>query len=725
MMAVVLVEWIGSRSVLGLLRPRQPGSTGVAFITTFVTTPVPTLREAIVALATTHHVYILASPIAVATDWRRGFYLGLEASLGDSPRAFNVKVLKFPLLHAKTVLLRSEADASLLVGSSNLTRGGLEMNEEANLHVSGSPTEPIFVEHEAWFHSLWSKAMPLREYVSEVPAVPEELFLDAVAQYDASDLAIGTAESGVPPVVGVGARMGGAPGEQDDRAASAPRRLLSTVWRNVVGGSSESVAHQSTRQRPNPRRDNFLDLYAYQQRALELAIGELRRGASPCIALPTGAGKTEVAIQLIWRYFLQPEFRIEFKQKRLLVVTPKRELCEQFYELLRERMPSAAPAQVVLYQDGAVCFDEVAPDTERPLVLVATDQSTGRLNSPLRDRLGEAGFGPHRFDAFILDEAHHRPSDMYHYTVEELGRGAKPCVGLTATPFRLDREPLGFDRYIVARLPSLIEAGFLAQPNYVPVQTRTRYRIAKDDLTGSKRDGGKDLSARKLAAIGRDERRTAVIADEIIAQKVKRGWVRTIVFCASVDEARNVSDRLQRTLRTQGVGCVVSSPGDDYDDDLGRDDAVEAFRLGELEILVNCQIFIEGFDVPDADSIVIARPTMSVNYYKQMMGRGCRISIAAQKTKFDLLDFLDDADLDDVGDLVHGHSLYGLFEKGYSFLDGEEEGVEDDVRIVYCDGSHDNGAHLLHRPFSQILTELDPGLRAVPGSPFHRARRTP
>ncbi len=713
------VKWVASRSVLEVLRLAPRESNGIACITTYVTTPVPDLRNAILDLAGSYHIHILASPIAVATIRRRDFYLDLEASDRlDPARSFRIAVLKFPLLHAKTALLRTASHASLLVGSSNLTRGGLEMNEEANVLVSGGPDEPIFVEHEAWFHGLWARATPLNEYIAQVPPVAEDEFLDAVGRYDAADLDVDLGEPAGKPTPHI---VRGGPDGIDDAHRGVP-----VARPNVpLGAGASTNARDSRAVRPSPRRDNFLDLYHYQQRALELAIEELRRGGSPCLGLPTGGGKTEVAIQIIRRYFLQPAFRVERAQKRLLVVTPKRELCAQFYNLLRERV-TPSEAHVVLYQDGGFVSGEREAIPDRPLVLVATDQAVGRLNSPLMDRLGEAGLGRHRFDAFILDEAHHSPSDMYHYSVEELGRGPKPRVGLTATPFRLDREPLGFDRYIVARLPRLIEAGFLAQPNYVPVRTHTRYRISKSDLMGSKRDGGKDLSAKKLASIGRDKQRTAVIADEIVAQKSRRGWGRTIVFCASVEEAHNVADRLGRTLGSERVGCVVSTGNDE--DDLGRDEAVDAFRLGELEVLVNCQIFIEGFDVPDADSIVIARPTMSLNYYKQMMGRGSRISVATQKTKFDLLDFVDEADLEDVDTaLVHGNSPYGLFERGYEFVDGRDRDQDHDHddeedEVVYCDGHDHDDEGLLSQPFSKVVAELDPVGRAMAGSPFHRAR---
>lgn len=613
------------------------------------------------------------------------------------------------LFHPKTVLVGLRLpDARqvrvAVVGSGNLTGGGLAHNTELGVISAEFLTPNTDVRWPQLAEILgawWKAAEPLRLHeVDELPVDAAEM-----ARVMAKPSTVRDADGQVVAQPSQSHhRLLGVPSGTDRRsdAPASPRPLFDE------SPTSASDDH---------RADSFQGLYEYQEKAVTQAIRALLDGQSPCVALPTGAGKTEIATEIIRRYFLTPQFHAGGKQTRVLVVTPKRELCRQFYEMLRARGVSEV-AHVVLYEDGRIVCSGPG-DRSRPLIFVATDKAAGRSDSLIMERLAEAGFGREFFDAFVLDEAHHAPSDAYQNTMDDLRRRPGSRVGLTATPFRLDGKPLEFDTYIVARLPHLIETGFLARPQFISAGTGAHYRIGKEDLTTlSNRSGSHDLKPAKLASIGRDRARTDAIVREILEHKERRRWTRTIVFCASVAEAQSVTMLLRRRIGDGGVACVVGEADAD-DIGLGRDDAVEAFRAGRLEILVNCQIFIEGFDVPDADSIVLARPTTSLNYYKQMIGRGSRICVHSKKVEFDVLEFSDQVDLDDGIELVHSQRAYGFFERGYGFAEANDELSE----YFYCDDSSAEHSDAFHVPLVHALARLEPAVSAHERSPFHRARR--
>ena len=715
------VDWIHSRDVLPAIGTL--GTPDLVWITTYVTSPHPALWQQLWRLGQLTPTRVLASPIAVATQGRRNFYDQLVAT----SHRFEVRVLSAPLLHAKTVYAVRAASASLLVGSSNLTRGGLEVNEEVNLSVLGDASDHVMVQHRDWFTRLWQVARILSDHCAATAPVEESELPSLIAQLNAADLA--SLPLGMSPLLGMPPQVNSHRGERGWDAAdsvsppSVPTRPTAPAAdRRMTVSTSGRAPTDLGGPQGRSRKDPFEELYPFQKTAYDLAKETLQRSKSPCLALPTGAGKTHVAVELIGNYLLSREFATKYKQRRILVVAPRRELCRHFYEVMTERIPGSR-ARFALQLGDAIETSDGRADRDRPLVLVTTDRSAGAKNSALLDRLADAGLGSELFDAVVLDEAHHAPSDMYYFAIEDLGRGKCPRVGMTATPFRFDREPLGFDAYITARLPRLIEAGFLARPRYITARTRASYRVERGDLSKSTRDGARDLNASKLASIGRDRTRTESIVREIIAQKRARGWRRTIVFCASVDECENVFDGLRRH-GLGAIGCVTSrAPLGDESDDLGRDGTVDAFRKGDLEMLINCQMFIEGFDVPDADSIVIARPTMSLNYYKQMLGRGCRVSIAAGKTTFDLLDFFDDVDFGGMdAQLVHGNREYGLFEMGYAYDDDPDEPDWLDGEVLHCDlGTGHTPHYPLDVPLASLLAELRPDVTAHPLSPFRRA----
>ena len=91
----------------------------------------------------------------------------------------------------------------------------------------------------------------------------------------------------------------------------------------------------------------------------------------------------------------------------------------------------------------------------------------------------------------------------------------------------------------------------------------------------------------------------------------------TIIYAVSIGHARNLAAVFNGSGIAAGLILGDTSP-------VNRTNAIEGFRTGKLKVLVNVAVATEGFDLPDASCIVIARPTKSLSLYLQMVGRGLR-----------------------------------------------------------------------------------------------------
>lgn len=188
-------------------------------------------------------------------------------------------------------------------------------------------------------------------------------------------------------------------------------------------------------------------------------------------------------------------------------------------------------------------------------------------------------------DLVVWDECHHAVSEQWS-TVMSAYADAH-VVGLTATPERGDGTALGnlFSSLVVVAQPSeLIEDGFL-----VPADVIWPGRLLR---------GG-------------------VIADPLAAWTEHARGMRTIVYAASVEHAYDLAARW--CAAGHRAACVEGQQAA-----AGRREIVEAFRSGGLDVLTNCQVLTEGFDVPSVECVVLACGCGTAGAYLQKVGRGMR-----------------------------------------------------------------------------------------------------
>ncbi|MEU0553260.1 DUF3427 domain-containing protein [Dactylosporangium sp. NPDC006015] len=234
---------------------------------------------------------------------------------------------------------------------------------------------------------------------------------------------------------------------------------------------------------------------------------------------------------------------------------------------------------------------------------------------------------PDHFDVIIIDEFHHAAAPSYRAIMEDL----KPqeLLGLTATPERADGLPLlhWFGDRIAAelRLWDAIEQHRLAPFAYYGIHDGIDLREVP-----WRRGRGYDDAA--LTEIYTSDMAWARFVYKQLDQHVTDvSTIRCLGFCVSVAHARFMAEQFQKL----GVAAVAVS-GETPDAE--RESAIRELEEGTLQVIFSVELFNEGVDVPDVDTLLMLRPTESATLFLQQLGRGLRI--ARGKSVCTVLDFV-------------------------------------------------------------------------------------
>lgn len=206
----------------------------------------------------------------------------------------------------------------------------------------------------------------------------------------------------------------------------------------------------------------------------------------------------------------------------------------------------------------------------------------------------------------IIDEAHRCLARTYREILTEYPNALR--LGLTATPWRLDRKGLHRlyeDMVETIQVQQLVEEGYL-----LPVRA---YAPDLPDLSDVKTKAG-DYDASELSAImGADK-----LVGNIVEHWKKLGENRrTVVFAASVENSLHLVDRFKEA-------GVVAEHLDGSTPELQRDAILGRLASGETRVCCNVDVLVEGYDLPSLGCVVLARPTKSLTRFLQQVGRGMR-----------------------------------------------------------------------------------------------------
>ena len=415
-----------------------------------------------------------------------------------------------------------------------------------------------------------------------------------------------------------------------------------------IGFSEQWAGTRNRRRPPYMEVDGPVTLSPLHpfQRSIATKVRELLRGEGSdglgrrgMISMPTGSGKTRVAVQAIAEAMGDDGFR-----GGVLWIADRDELCEQAVEAWRQVWASVG-AEAARLRISRMWGGQSRPQpTGERHVVVATIQTTySRLSVPGVDY----DFLRH-FKLVVFDEAHRSIASTSTSVLGELGlthwaSADEPfLLGLTATPYRGHDESetkrlvrrYGSNRLDSGAFTSNNPQGVIEELQGMRVLARADHQIIdggtfhlhREELdTMQKFVRGSDESGTRFLhawlppsaedRIARDAQRTRRIVDAYETH-VERGRP-TLIFATSVEHAQIVAALLNRKgIKARAVSGET--------DDSARRRVVEEFRRGKIKALVNYAVFREGFDAPKTRAIIVARPVYSPNLYFQMVGRGLR-----------------------------------------------------------------------------------------------------
>ena len=327
-----------------------------------------------------------------------------------------------------------------------------------------------------------------------------------------------------------------------------------------------------------------VQLRPYQKIAIADARMKLGEGLKRImIYSATGSGKGEIAVALA-------QFA-SLRNKKCLFLVHRKDLVKQQWERFQKY------GMVTGILQGKNTWKPHSPITVGSIQTLASRKKFG---------------WEFDFDMVIVDEAH-LCAGSKHYIELFRSWSNVPIIGLSATPFSkgLGKQhswgKLFQHMTIVSTIQKLIDDGFLVDCEI--------YAPSEPDLRGVKVVAG-DYHQKQLG--------DAVDKHELIGDIVKH-WFKlaegkqTIVFATNINHSRHIVDQ----FKAQGINAAHC---DCYMPEGERNDMIDAFKAGKIQVLSNVSLFAEGFDAPATSCMILARPTKSLIRYIQMVGRVLRPS---------------------------------------------------------------------------------------------------
>lgn len=377
-------------------------------------------------------------------------------------------------------------------------------------------------------------------------------------------------------------------------------------------GKDREKLHNALKQQSNFDRKGittFFDLnpYPFQEEILNKLESErvIHKRFKNLVVAATGTGKTVVSA------FDYKKFKENNPRARLLFVAHRKEILEQAKETF----------QHVLRDSN---FGELWIDGQEPINYEHLFASVQTLNN----RIDNISLSKDFFDYIIIDEVHHITANSYRPIIERFHPNI--LLGLTATPERMDGEDilLDFCKTIAAeiRLPEALNRKLLCPFQYFAVSDSV-------DLSKITWKSGKYEINELTKLYTENDRRVGEILSNCEKYLTDIHDVRALGFCVSQEHARYMAEKF--TIAGLKADYLTS------DNSEHREVVRERLRKKEINYLFVRDIYNEGVDIPEIDTVLFLRPTESLTIFLQQLGRGLRL--AKDKDCLTVLDFVGNA----------------------------------------------------------------------------------
>ena len=326
-----------------------------------------------------------------------------------------------------------------------------------------------------------------------------------------------------------------------------------------------------------------IKLFDYQEDMKERIEKALRLHRSVMAQMPTGTGKTYLLTAVI------DSFVSNNPMEKVWIVAHRRELVSQIDETVRKfHSYSASNTSSLLSSVKAVSIQWLSKHYDE------IEEEPGMI---------------------VIDEAHHALAKTYKEMWERFPKAK--FLGLTATPCRLNGKGFTdlFDVLVQSwDVPEFISKGRLATYDFVSIKSdgvtqRLIDSLLKRGADGDYQNKEMDMLLNKKPSIERLYRSLEEFG------KDRKG----IVYAINISHAQKIT-KLYQEHGVKAIAIDSKTPATERQQD------IEAFKKGAIQVLVNVDIFSEGFDCPDVEFVQLARPTLSLAKYLQMVGRGLRVA---------------------------------------------------------------------------------------------------
>ncbi|MEW2245767.1 DUF3427 domain-containing protein [Streptomyces sp. NPDC006975] len=349
--------------------------------------------------------------------------------------------------------------------------------------------------------------------------------------------------------------------------------------------------------RPFPHQQDMLERLSVER--------EIRGRHRNLLVAATGTGKTVMAA-LDYRNLREP---LGGGYPRLLFVAHRKEILNQSLRTYREVLDDASFGELLYGGQDPNDWDHVFASVQ--------SLSVQRLEQ----------LDPEHFDIIVIDEFHHATASTYRRVIDHFK--PKELLGLTATPERMDGlnvQDEFFDGRIAAemRLWEALENDLLCPFHYFGIPDGT-------DLTNLNWQKGSYTDRDLDDLYTGNHARARIVVKQVRDKVANPGAMRALGFCVSKAHAHFMAD----FFRKAGFAAIALDSDSSAD---ARAQALTELRDGRLQVIFSVDLFNEGLDIPDVDTLLLLRPTNSATVFLQQLGRGLRRT--PSKPVVTVLDFI-------------------------------------------------------------------------------------
>ncbi len=368
-------------------------------------------------------------------------------------------------------------------------------------------------------------------------------------------------------------------------------------------------------------------LFPHQQRVKDTFVKNLReKKLKMIINMPTGAGKTRTSIEGLVDYWRS----LSNKKSFVVWMAHSEELCEQAVETINSTWKVRGEENLNVYRLWGNHTPEFS-DEDNGFIITSFQKIYSMINTSNDEIYEDIIKIKSKCFAIVVDEAHKSIAETYQRAINYITNLDKTyLIGLSATPGRgwnndenkklaefYDNRLITItdnnDRELDDPVRYLQKEGFLA---YVKTEE------VKSDVTVELNDNEKnylhnyfDLSEKFISKLGENQNRNLCILTQIMKYYYENKSI--IVFACSLEHSNFLNEMCsQKNIKCASID-KETSPNN-------RRKYIEQYKNKEIRVLFNYGVLTHGFDAPNTEVVIIARPTQSPILYNQMIGRGLR-----------------------------------------------------------------------------------------------------